>query len=661
MAKQPKPRRKLTHACDNCRSKKVRCDGQYPRCKYCADRELSCTYLTATKRRGPRNPYIEELEAKVKALEEKVQQLNIELPSGIFVSQQNPEGEPDFRPDQGGVIISEETAAENPMLPTSNDPINSLPPQEEIDQLIDLYFSHVHPSIRFVHRPSFLSRLHSKKQCLLLLNSIFAVSARFAPHVGQTKPRYQWGDVYFKRANSHITKEALSQPTIEIVQSLILLGLYEYGKMKGFSSWNYVGIAIRLAQQLGLHTIDSYHNRGDNYLLKNTAEDWLVTESKRRTWWGCFIADRFASGIVGRSMYIDERDCLVTMPSADAQWDDQFGVLSKLPPESPEELLNFGSDLTGRSGVFCNLSAHFMSLIDLKGQVTRYLLHRTSKGPTYDPDHTELMRLDTAIFQWQNDLPSKFRNPQDLLRLETEEISDLFRTVACLHGFFHGTIITLHRGNLAQAQLNQNYSMAMFSKRRCVAAANSITQLVRDAWTRLSDLADPFYPYSVFNAATIHANCAFLESGTTAAHSRAELEMATRALVLLSEYWLMSNVYLVMLQTLQNSLSFSIVLGTHTNWEVPFSASYFDWYYTVQNPPNMPIPMGTPQQGPIPLIMGGPGIPPPLSLDPVDEIPSSSTLPSISFNNPSDIGNSATTSFNLPETSNAPFYIRKTN
>lgn len=37
-------------ACQNCRQKKVKCDGQCP-CKYCSKRNLSCQFSAAEKRK----------------------------------------------------------------------------------------------------------------------------------------------------------------------------------------------------------------------------------------------------------------------------------------------------------------------------------------------------------------------------------------------------------------------------------------------------------------------------------------------------------------------------------------------------------------------------------------------------------------------------------
>ncbi|RKO89762.1 hypothetical protein BDK51DRAFT_47021 [Blyttiomyces helicus] len=64
----PQVRKRLTQACDGCRAKKRRCDGLRPSCTNClrsrndsGGEGMPCTYLTATKKRGPRRGYRSDL------------------------------------------------------------------------------------------------------------------------------------------------------------------------------------------------------------------------------------------------------------------------------------------------------------------------------------------------------------------------------------------------------------------------------------------------------------------------------------------------------------------------------------------------------------------------------------------------------------------------
>ncbi|KAK1235053.1 Gypsy retrotransposon integrase-like protein 1 [Marasmius sp. AFHP31] len=71
-------KRKVQRACDICRRKKIRCDGnQMPghKCSSCVAYDLECTYQEAAKKRGPPKAYVENLENRVETLERLLRQL----------------------------------------------------------------------------------------------------------------------------------------------------------------------------------------------------------------------------------------------------------------------------------------------------------------------------------------------------------------------------------------------------------------------------------------------------------------------------------------------------------------------------------------------------------------------------------------------------------
>ncbi|KAL2169681.1 hypothetical protein VTG60DRAFT_5820 [Thermothelomyces hinnuleus] len=62
-------RRRVTRACDECRRKKIKCDGKQP-CTHCAVYSYECTYdKPSNRRRNPAPQYIEALEARLQRAE----------------------------------------------------------------------------------------------------------------------------------------------------------------------------------------------------------------------------------------------------------------------------------------------------------------------------------------------------------------------------------------------------------------------------------------------------------------------------------------------------------------------------------------------------------------------------------------------------------------
>ncbi|KAL0091889.1 Zn(2)-C6 fungal-specific transcription factor [Phycomyces blakesleeanus] len=62
-------RQRVSKACEQCRRKKVKCDGTIPVCGNCVSLSLGCTYKESTKKRGPPKGYIEAIEGRLHRLE----------------------------------------------------------------------------------------------------------------------------------------------------------------------------------------------------------------------------------------------------------------------------------------------------------------------------------------------------------------------------------------------------------------------------------------------------------------------------------------------------------------------------------------------------------------------------------------------------------------
>src|SRR5690606_4981241 len=65
-------RRRVSRACDACRSAKDKCDGAKPRCQRCVTLRRQCTYLSPGKRRGIRTGYIRAIELALALLLESL-------------------------------------------------------------------------------------------------------------------------------------------------------------------------------------------------------------------------------------------------------------------------------------------------------------------------------------------------------------------------------------------------------------------------------------------------------------------------------------------------------------------------------------------------------------------------------------------------------------
>lgn len=203
--------------------------------------------------------------------------------------------EPDPLPADGADTITLE-----PPLPTSlREPIE-LPPPDIVDSLIQTYFEHIHPYTPMIHHPTFIQQMESPNGApsILLLNTIFAVSARWSNHpsiqqppsssppgspVNSTGSPSDAGQVFYRRALA-LLDDFVDIPRVSTVQALILIIRYqEQVRRPGsfFRPWLYLGIAMRMVSDLGLNKSSA----------KWKIEPWEA-ETRRRTFWMVFLYDR---------------------------------------------------------------------------------------------------------------------------------------------------------------------------------------------------------------------------------------------------------------------------------------------------------------------------------------------------------------------------------
>ena len=163
---------------------------------------------------------------------------------------------------------------------------------------------------------------------LLLLFSMFSIAARYSPlssplptprcstptspHPPEPTPMWTAGDEFLLLAKKLLDSTyASSLPST--VQSLLLLGYREIGIGAMAQAWAYTGMAVRMAQDLGMHrTADGWARVGMGRLF-NARQ----LQERRRIWWGCVVLDGYVSTYIGRPLAIFERDHDTQFPNID--------------------------------------------------------------------------------------------------------------------------------------------------------------------------------------------------------------------------------------------------------------------------------------------------------------------------------------------------------
>ncbi|KAF9074901.1 fungal-specific transcription factor domain-containing protein [Rhodocollybia butyracea] len=357
----------------------------------------------------------------------------------------------------------------------------TLPPIDVQTNLVDLYFSYIHPVFPVINKSRFLSEFNaringqtqantppvvssspkpesSQKVTNLLLLTMFSITARFC---GDEKPStstqmWEGGAKHFEQAMIILTK-IIDRSRPSTVQSLLLLGYREFGLGSMEQGWIYIGMAIRMAIDLGLHrNSDSWKQHSHNLFSKEE------TQTRRQIWWSCCLADRYGSVYMGRPIIIRDEDFDTPLPEVEEE--DQE-LWSPLASDSLKVLYS----PTPCHTIACQRATGTLILILGRIITKLYPITVTDTTPRRTLFHTFEMQLD----QWYLNLP-------DGLRYDVASKRNVPPPqVLLVHIRYWGTVLLLNRAFIP------NWRGIDFSSRRASLELKAF-DLAQGAATHLS-------------------------------------------------------------------------------------------------------------------------------------------------------------------------------
>jgi hypothetical protein len=410
-------RRRVSTACLLCRKRKVACSGERPRCNTCMNNKLLCTgyaHENATPENNHANdsnetrvapPTMSRPEAAKPViapppLDSYPSYFHRPLPS-LFSGSRN--RMPYFRwlgptaimPGFKQMVVKINNSSSNPDAVTSPsvnaqpgastsihsatyDPDartpqalpfydnSSMPPSELITHLCHVFFVHLACNFPFLQRHRFLKDLEEKQVDTILVDAVCALAARFSTHHlliqqghdGHAVNHSEQGSAFAQRAKVALI-DTYSTPSVAAVQAALLLAYNEFGESRDSGLWMYLGISIRLAQDLGLHKLDGLRYEGrDGSTPRCTAYDKIqepstgrvesddqdddVAEEQRAaerervdTFWAVFFLDRVVSSGTGRRSTLQDDDIEISFPplellDAKTGWPSPFPALIRI-------------------------------------------------------------------------------------------------------------------------------------------------------------------------------------------------------------------------------------------------------------------------------------------------------------------------------------------
>ncbi|KAH0839001.1 hypothetical protein AYO21_11657 [Fonsecaea monophora] len=285
------------------------------------------------------------------------------------------------------------------------------------EKLVHLYFEHANPQIPILHRGEFMDLFDrtysidpSKRSSreLYLLNIVFAIGAGIIWGSSDPQPNSQQGDYAHKRVRLAMQQaqpeeyhasaivnlgsflaassslEAAERPNgdLEELQAVLLLCSFALLRPVAPGLWYIVGVAMRLAVDLGLHyedgtgiadNIDDHQGPrpsmdskplGPVDAKEKGRREW-IRDLRRRLWWCTYTFDRLVSTCVGRPFGITDQVVTTEFPSLlDDKYITRAGFLQPALPDEP---------------TYKWVSHHYFRLRLLQSEILQVLQHQQAQ------------------------------------------------------------------------------------------------------------------------------------------------------------------------------------------------------------------------------------------------------------------------------------------
>ncbi|TGZ81279.1 hypothetical protein EX30DRAFT_271929 [Ascodesmis nigricans] len=403
-----------------------------------------------------------------------------------------------------------------------------LPPPAQFDMLVDTYFEHFYSqTYAFLHRPSFVKNLDQKPPILKF--SICAVAARFTDDITPEAAEV-WAD-----ATRTLILRQYDTYTLEVVQSMVHMGIHDFGTNNGQKAWMFAGMAVRMGSALNM-----------NLEPKKKELSIIEREVYRRTYWAYYLMDRFNCYGVARAYLIQDHDCHVQLPCNQPSFERGEEVGTELLDGPHPHHPDVGTQNMGAYAFLVRITCIWSNIL-------RRIHFATLKKDPVDENDT-LKGFSSKLDKWRNSLPLGLTYSVKNLAAQVD-----FGTTGAfvmMHVMWHMAMAYVHRyvrlGGMLDVNDGDNKKMIVTSIRKAFVHADTILQIMREVWvlreaTKKGDkpliVNAPFLGQAIQDACVISAKRAMEVNNSPERYSE-QIERLQQGLEWLSElkrYWVPIN------------------------------------------------------------------------------------------------------------------------
>ena len=429
----PEPQRKrkrLTHACNLCRSRKVKCDERLPRCTNCVKARVDCITIDPRRpnilaeRREAQRPF--EGEASPTTLEDLETPASIPSINQHLTQDDSTVAEPSASTREEGLLLAmprftttnsllvltqwldlaftriglpshfsvqytrgrPSTKASVLLHDLLDGPLLETLRQLETIKYLESYLTTVNAVFPIFDRDSLFALIqllqdtpalaHIQRPSVDFLVAVLVISASSPARAESSRDLCQRCLSYgFARITLLLEENSLRSAQAFFLMAVVLRGLDEMQ-----TAWHMLTLAISVAQSLGIHL------RFSNRYKASLGEE--ATREHANTWWSIYVLEKVMCLELGRTSSIRDFDCSQEI----------------LPPD----------DITERHSNQFKVIQGILSLARVQSEVSEQLIvsrHLEESGPDLRKAISEkiktVVKLDQKLIKWADSLPHELR------------------------------------------------------------------------------------------------------------------------------------------------------------------------------------------------------------------------------------------------------------
>lgn len=327
---------------------------------------------------------------------------------------------------------------------------------------IKLFFTWQYPDIHiFIFREAFLlDFFHAKTNSSYCSKELIFAICSFGCLLTDNPSRKSISFKFFQKARE-LCFHNYYKPSISLLQSFLLLGLYEIYNGRNESGWFMSGIAMRMGYSIGLQL-------SPTDLMSDNAKGALGNKIRSRIFWGTYLVDHLIGLLLGRPSSLKMNDSTIeeTIELPDIDWMHEYSFQDK--DRKRVKVLKIGDPLRAT-----------VSLMDLTESMLKEVFNdkQTNRKKKSVELHEKLIvvkKYNSKILKWRKDLPTELLwNRADLEKLGSDPTKLTFKLL------YYIVLLCLNRPflNLKSTENFPNYQYNF--SRICSNAISDLAIVIR--------------------------------------------------------------------------------------------------------------------------------------------------------------------------------------